>query len=504
MDKGSASDEEWDQVEEIWEDESTFQCLFCKDMFSSLPELWEHAKKVHNFDFEQLKKQHQLDLYGCFKLVNYIRSMVKLGETPDFSDASVFANEKYMIPVLENDAVLFSLDEEESDAEQEQQSSHEASSRNLLRENASLKEQLNAMSKQLKALQTQKLEELTNEVKTTSIATASGRDNDSYYFEGYASNDIHYLMLSDAVRTDGYRDFIYGNKDIFKDKIVLDVGCGTGILSMFAAKAGAKHVYAVDNSNIIHLAIANAAENDLSKDITFIHGKVEEIKLPVEHVDIIISEWMGYALTFESMIDSVLIARDRYLAPGGLLAPSETRLVLTATTNTEVLEEYVDFWSNVYGFKMNGMKDAAYGEVHVQVVPESYVNAKPFEFQTLNMHSCAVENVSFTAPFTLQIENAGPLCAFTLWFDTYFSRKASDAIPSKILEGYGFTTGPHGKPTHWKQCVLLLRDRPFMEAGSQVTGNIEFSKNKDNNRDLDVTVCWDLQDKHYKQTFTLK
>lgn len=36
-------------------------------------------------------------------------------------------------------------------------------------------------------------------------------------------------MLKDAVRTDAYRDFIYGNKHIFKDKVVLDIGCGTGI-----------------------------------------------------------------------------------------------------------------------------------------------------------------------------------------------------------------------------------------------------------------------------------
>lgn len=68
-------------------------------------------------------------------------------------------------------------------------------------------------------------------------------------------------MLKDAVRTDAYRDFIYDNKGLFKDKVVLDVGCGTGILSMFCAKAGAKMVIAVDNSNIIERARENIYNN---------------------------------------------------------------------------------------------------------------------------------------------------------------------------------------------------------------------------------------------------
>lgn len=52
-------------------------------------------------------------------------------------------------------------------------------------------------------------------------------------------------MLKDTVRTKTYQSVIYQNKFLFKDKIVLDVGAGTGILSLFCAKAGAKHVYAV-------------------------------------------------------------------------------------------------------------------------------------------------------------------------------------------------------------------------------------------------------------------
>ncbi len=119
---------------------------------------------------------------------------------------------------------------------------------------------------------------------------------------------------------------IVNNSHLFKGKTVLDIGCGTGILCMFAAKAGAKKVIGIECASIYNQAVEIVKENGFADVITLIQGKVEEVTLPVDKVDIIISEWMGYFLLYESMLDTVIYARDKWLIPGGLLFPDKAQL----------------------------------------------------------------------------------------------------------------------------------------------------------------------------------
>jgi len=118
------------------------------------------------------------------------------------------------------------------------------------------------------------------------------RTSKDYYFDSYSHHGIHEEMLKDEVRTKTYQMAILNNSHLFRDKVVLDVGCGTGILSMFAVQAGASIVYGVDCSSIIHQARQIVEKNGFKEKIILIQGKMEEITLPVRQVDIIISEWM--------------------------------------------------------------------------------------------------------------------------------------------------------------------------------------------------------------------
>jgi len=112
-------------------------------------------------------------------------------------------------------------------------------------------------------------------------------------------------------------------------------------------------------------------------DITLIKGKVEEVTLPVEKVDIIISEWMGYCLLYESMLDTVIYARDKWLKPDGLMFPDRASMYITAIEDRDYMDEKINWWDNVYGFDMSAIRNVAIDEPLVDVVEPRQLVTKP-------------------------------------------------------------------------------------------------------------------------------
>ena len=307
-----------------------------------------------------------------------------------------------------------------------------------------------------------------------------GDTSKDYYIDSYAHFGIHEEMLKDEVRTKAYMNAIEQNKHLFIGKIVLDVGCGTGILSLFAARAGAAKVYAVECSNIVVQCRQIVKDNNYDDVIEVIQGKMEDIELPVEHVDIIISEWMGYFLLYESMLETVLYARDRYLRPEtGIIMPDRAILYISAIEDGEYKQDKIDFWGNVYGFNMNCIKDIALTEPLVDTVNSKSVISAPKPLLSLDLNTCTVADLSFETDFKLKSIQNDFCHAFVTYFECAFT-----SVHKPII----FSTSPHAQYTHWKQTIFYLREPITMCTGEELSGTLSCAPNDRNARDLDISI----------------
>lgn len=181
-----------------------------------------------------------------------------------------------------------------------------------------------------------------------------------FQFYGYLSQQQN--MMQDYIRTSTYQRAILSNGEDFRDKVVLDVGAGSGILSFFAIQGGARKVYAVEASSMAKHAEQLVYHNKLSSKIVVIPGKIEEISLP-EMVNVIISEPMGYMLFNERMLETYLHAK-KWLAPGGKMFPSRGDLHIAPFSDAALYMEQLNkanFWyqDNFHGVDLSTLRAAA-------------------------------------------------------------------------------------------------------------------------------------------------
>ncbi|BGP26295.1 hypothetical protein Rt10032_c10g4330 [Rhodotorula toruloides] len=543
-DSGSDSDNTWDD----W-DEGNQPARSLFEPAADFPTAWlalDHDRRTHGVDLPLIAST--LDFFERIRLINWIRatnpdpaSLRRLDRNAAFLD-----DDQYLKPVLEDDALLqvdfdtLSLDTPPSGARPSSSSAAPSSSNppipsidepltpsDLIETLKAHLADAQAANEHLRRIVKERLggemglgegDRLGEVVEGMERVSVKGKEkeggeavhkDDDHYYESYQYNDIHEIMLKDRVRTLAYRYFILhpSNAARFKDKVVLDVGCGTGILSMFAAQAGAKKVYAVDASNVAFKAMRNVKANGFEGVIEVIKGKVEEINLPTK-VDVIISEWMGYCLLYECMLDSVLYARDKYLSPSGLMVPSQTSILWSVYAGQGWYDDRVKFWDEVYGFEMKAMKEKIEDEAIIEVMDEGEVVSSEVSIADIFTQTATIASLSFTSPFSLPITrapaNIDSSALFTMYgflahFDTYFTSAPRLADSSKrassVSESDGevfFTTGAWSTPTHWKQTFFLLREPIQVRVGDKVEGQVKVGKNEDNSRELSVEVVWSV------------
>lgn len=255
---------------------------------------------------------------------------------------------------------------------------------------------------------------------------------------------MHKVMLQDVVRTDAYEKSI--NEVVRPEHSVLDFGCGTGVLAMFAARAGASKVIAVDRSPFIKTAREIAQVNGLD-NIEFYHDDHQSLQLD-EKVDVIVSEWMGHCLFYEAMLEPLLALRDRYLARDGVMIPAEVSLHAGLVCDEDLLEDLSFLQCQPYAIDFSPIADAPFRQTDLVTLDPESILKSTVHLGSLNMHTIGKADAPRVFSGKITPDEKADVFALCGWFS------------SELSPGVGFGTGPNDMPTHWDQILFPLPE-PF-------------------------------------------
>jgi len=269
--------------------------------------------------------------------------------------------------------------------------------------------------------------------------------NSPDYRMSYRDVAMHKVMLQDVVRTDAYEKSI--NEVVHTEYSVLDFGCGTGVLAMFAARAGARKVVAVDRSPFINTAKEIAAKNNFD-NIEFYHADHQSLELD-EKVDVIVSEWMGHCLLYEAMLEPLIAVRDRYLAQGGVMIPAEVSLHAGLVCDEDLLDDLSFLRSKPYDIDFSPIAHVPFQQTDLVSLEPDSILEDTANLGSLNMHTVSKSETPRLFSGTIKPGEKAEIFAMCGWFSSVLS-------PGVILG-----TGPNDMPTHWDQILFPLPE-PFM------------------------------------------
>ncbi|MFH2010278.1 MAG: 50S ribosomal protein L11 methyltransferase [bacterium] len=274
------------------------------------------------------------------------------------------------------------------------------------------------------------------------------------YSSSYSDVAVHKLMLQDVVRTEAYERAL--EQVVRPGSKVMDFGCGTGVMSIFASRAGAAEVYAVDRSLFIQVARNIARRNDIG-NIYFYHDDHESLELDTE-VELIVSEWMGHFLFYEAMLAPLLAVRDRFLAPGGLMVPGKVSLYAGLVCDEYFHEDLSYFRQRPYDIDFTDIAEVPLHQIEAENLLPHQILASTVPLGTLDLHTLEAPPLELVGRVVPSREaNIYALCG---WFEAHLT-------PSVRLG-----TGPADPPTHWCQILFPLTEPFAVSPSREVTVRI--------------------------------
>lgn len=293
-----------------------------------------------------------------------------------------------------------------------------------------------------------------------------------FYFECYAELARQRFMVSDRPRTDSFAAAI--REVVQEGDRVLDLGTGTGLLAMLAAKAGAGKVYALDQAEVATAAKLTVERNQLSDTVEVVHGNATGFQL-AEPVDLLVSEWLGHFAFSENMLDDVIVCRDENLKPGGAMLPSGVELWLAPTESQTLYDEDgPGFWRNeIHGIDFSRLEEEELKQglaSKTMILPEDLM-APGQAILSLDLATATREDPFQSGEVEFLAARAGRIDGFAGWFVAQLS-------PSVRLD-----TGPGEPMTHWMQTYLAFPPME-VEEGQRIHVAFDLSRHPVEERSL--------------------
>ena len=320
------------------------------------------------------------------------------------------------------------------------------------------------------------------------------------YFNGISPEKDNYLYLSsfyknilqDRVSILSFQKAIESNSELFKDKIILDINNNLGLYSMMCAKIGAKKVYSIQENKLYSkyskLIIKN---NNFDKIINVINDNIMNIKqLPEqEKVDVIICEWYGYFLLFNSRLKNIIYARNKFLKENGIIFPDKAILYLGA------MEDYNKksiFEFNHWDINFNCMSKLKYVTPFIEGINDTAVLSSICPIYKIDIYNIKYDDINFSNEFELIIGRDGYFQGFFSFFDIEFT---------KVKNYVRFNTSPFNVFTKYYQCLFYIKNDYYLQKDDIIKGSICCVNDKKNNDTtiLNIKILYNINDNNNKE-----
>jgi SAM-dependent methyltransferase len=268
-------------------------------------------------------------------------------------------------------------------------------------------------------------------------------------------------MLTDQARMNAYRRALIST--VQPNDVVLDLGCGSGILSFFACQAGARMVYAIEAEPVIELAKQVSRHNRLDDRITFLNAHSFRVSLP-ERVDVIVTETMGAFGMDEGMVGSLIDARTRFLRQGGTVIPQRITFFLVPVEMPGFYEHMVQFWMDgSHGVDFSPIRQLAANHFHPIKFHETAYLSEPSPIADADLQKVLRSDIDVHRRFTAT--RAGVCHGLCGWF------------VAQLTPAIRLSNGPADQDAHWGSAFFPLQRPVRIQPGTPIEVTMQSSGN---------------------------